>query len=68
MIVELYSTHCPRCDVLEAKLKQKEIQYVINTDVDEMLAQGIQSVPALRVGTEILDFASAVKWLNSQEG
>lgn len=67
-MVELYSTHCPRCEVLEAKLKQKNIQYAINTNSDEMIALGIQSVPALKVDSEILDFTSAVKWINTQEG
>ena len=67
MEVILYSTHCPRCNVLEAKLKQKNIPFVENNDVDEMSSLGLQSAPALCVDGIILDFAQAIEWIRHWE-
>ena len=66
-MVVLYSTGCPRCKVLEAKLKQKNIEYTEVSDIEEIEKKGISSVPCLGVEEEILDFGSAVKWVNALE-
>lgn len=63
----LYSTNCPKCNVLEAKLKQKNIVHEICTDTDIMQSKGMMSAPALEVNGELMDFGTAVKWVNSQE-
>ena len=63
----LYSTGCPRCKVLEAKLKQKKVEYTECNDVEEMFKKGIGSVPCLSIEGELLDFGAAVKWVNSLE-
>lgn len=62
----LYSTGCPKCRVLEAKLKEKNIDYVHKNNVDEMLEKGIQSVPVLEVNGELLDFIKAIQWVNGR--
>ena len=67
MNVIFYSTHCPKCKVLEMKLKQKNINYTENDNVEEMLSLGIQSAPALSVDNKIYLFTDAIKWVNSQE-
>jgi glutaredoxin len=36
-MITLYSTGCPKCKVLETKLNNKNIEFNVNTDVDEML-------------------------------
>ena len=41
MKITLYTTHCPRCMVLEKKLNAKNIDYVENTNVDLMIDKGI---------------------------
>ena len=64
MEIILYSTHCPRCTVLEAKLKQKNIEYQEINNVDEMLKLGIQEVPQLKVDGKLMTFSEAVKWVN----
>ena len=48
-MITLYSTHCPRCRVLETKLTQKNIEFNVVTDVNKMESLGIQSVPILEV-------------------
>lgn len=67
MSIIFYSTHCPRCKVLETKLKQKNVEYVECNDVEEMEKKGISSVPCLGVNEEIMDFGAAVKWVNALE-
>lgn len=65
-MVILYSTGCPRCEVLVKKLKEKNIEYTENNSVDEMLALGIQTVPVLEVDGKRMEFTTANKWVNEQ--
>lgn len=65
MKVTLYTTHCPRCMVLEKKLNAKNIDYVENTDVDLMISKGMLSVPILEVDGKLLNFKEANDWLNN---
>lgn len=65
MEVILYSTHCPRCEVLEEKLKIKGIKYIEENSVEVMQEKGITSVPVLEYNGELLDFINAVKLINS---
>lgn len=66
-MVTLYSTGCPRCNVLKKKLEQMDFQYQVNESVDEMLSLGICSAPMLDTGDgNLLDFTSAINWLNQQ--
>ena len=66
MSVVLFSTHCPRCNVLEKKLQQKNISYEEVNDVDIMEEKGYLSVPVLEVDGEIMNFAAANTWINAQ--
>ena len=66
-MITLYSTGCPKCKVLETKLNNKNIEFNVNTDVDEMLQQGIKGAPALKLNDgKIMNFTDAVKWVNAQ--
>lgn len=62
----LYSTNCPKCNVLEKKLQNKNIDFEICNDVDLMLSKGIQQAPYLEVDNELMDFSKAVKWVNEK--
>ena len=64
--VILWSTHCPRCKVLETKLKQKNINYVENTDVEQMKSKGFLEAHQLEVGETVMNFTEAVKWIGEQ--
>lgn len=66
-MVTFHSTHCPKCDVLEKKLKAANIEYVENNDVDIMLSEGLANAPALEVDDKIYSFSEAVKWIKQQE-
>lgn len=53
MSITMYSTNCPKCRVLEMKLKMKGIAHSVVTDVDKMVAKGMTSAPALEVDGKI---------------
>lgn len=66
MNVVLYSTGCPKCNILKKKLTEKNISYTENQNVEEMIALNINEVPVLSVDGELMNFGNAVKWANSQ--
>lgn len=63
--ITLYSTGCPRCEVLKTKLHDKGIQFREENSVEKMLELGISQVPVLCVNGTMLEFADAVKWVNA---
>jgi glutaredoxin-related protein len=65
-MVILYSTHCPRCNVLKEKLENKDIEFTEVNDVDEMLKLNIMSAPMLKVNDDLLNFKRANDWINEQ--
>ena len=62
----IYSTGCPKCNVLKAKLSAKNIPFTENHDVDFMVAQGWTEVPMLQIGDKYYNFGEAIKWLQTQ--
>lgn len=67
MEVVFYSTHCPKCNVLQKKLNDKGIEYKEVTDVKAMLKRGFAEAPKLEVDGELMDFSTAITWVNSKE-
>lgn len=63
MKIVLYSTNCPRCKVLEAKMIEKDIPFEEVNDVDEMSRLGITQAPMLKVGDKLMDFSRAIEWV-----
>lgn len=67
--IRLYSTHCPKCRVVEKKLEQAGIQYELidaknNDEVINMLsAKGIRQMPVLEVEDKLLGFSEIIKWI-----
>ena len=66
MNIVLYSTHCPKCNILETKLKQSGIVYEEINDMDLMLSKGFTSVPKLEVDGVVYDYKDAVDWIKEQ--
>ena len=66
MDIILYSTGCPKCNILKKKLAEKNIPYIENNDVEEMASLGIDFVPVLYVNGEMLQFKEANDWVNQQ--
>ena len=65
-MITLYTTHCPKCNVLKSKLDSKNIEYKIVEDVEIMQNKGFSSAPVLEVDNEMLDFVNAIKWVNER--
>lgn len=65
--VILYTTYCPKCSVLEKKMKAKNIEFDICDDMDIMEQKGFMSAPMLEVDGEVMDFMQANEWINGQE-
>lgn len=50
--------------MLKSKLKERHIEYIENTNVEEMKMLGLNTVPALSVDDEILGAKDAIDFLN----
>lgn len=66
-MVVFYSTSCPRCKVLRAKLDEAKVEYIECGDVDKMRALGIDEVPVLGVEDTLYGFADAMAWIKKGE-
>ncbi len=64
-MINLYSTGCPKCKILEMKLKQKNINFNEISDLEILKAKKILSVPVLEIDSKIFDFAQACKLVNN---
>lgn len=71
MKITLYTTHCPKCKVLEEKLKNSDLEYSICEDMDALRKKypEIDAVPQLEVvmpdeTTELMGFAKANSFIN----
>ena len=61
----LFSTGCPQCYVLEVKLQQKNIDFEISDNVQELIDMGIKRLPVLKLDSgEYLDFSKALNFVN----
>ena len=68
-MVKVYTTGCPKCQVLEMKLEQKGIPFEEITDISLMETLGIDLVPMLEIEKDhLLPFSEAVKWVNEYTG
>ena len=66
--MKLYTTHCPKCFVLETKLDQKKVPYEMIEDTTLMQEKGFDNLPILELDNgDLLDFVSANKFINSLE-
>ena len=66
MEVTLYSTGCPKCKVLVTKLDSKNINYNVVSDINVIISKGINTVPVLEVDNNLMDFKTAVDWVNAR--
>lgn len=64
MNVIMYTTHCPRCEVLKTKLLNKKIAFEEETSIVKMKELGIDNVPVLNINGTLKNFIEAIKWIN----
>lgn len=66
-MITLYTTHCPKCIILEKKLQERNLEYQICDNVELMLSKGMQEAPYLEVEEkEMMNFSQAIKWVNKK--
>lgn len=63
----LFSTGCPKCNVLKQKLSTYSIDYTLETDMTEIIDAGLMTVPILKVDDKYLEFKEANDWLNEHK-
>lgn len=66
----VYSTGCPKCEVLLTKLNEKNIDYELCTDIEKMKEKKIETVPALEIKKEngniiLHSFSEIIKYINN---
>ena len=68
--ITLYSTGCPKCNVLEKKLTAAGIEYEVVTDISTIknVCDFIKTdqVPILEVNGQYYTFAEAIKWVGER--
>jgi glutaredoxin len=64
--VILYEHGCPKCQILKAKLDQKNIAYERVTDIGTMMAKGFTEAPKLEVNGVVMGFKDAVDWVKER--
>ena len=63
MNIILYSTHCPKCTVLEKKLTKANLTFTVCDDEKIIEEHGFTSMPMLQIDSSLMDFANAIKWV-----
>lgn len=63
----LYTTHCPRCNVLYNKLKNKNIPFEVSEDIDKLIEMGFMTAPILYDGKKYYTFEEAIQLINKME-
>lgn len=66
--MKLYSTNCPKCNVIEKKLRNKNIEFEKITDFDhnKMREKGFSFAPILETDDGILlDYSDANNYINA---
>ena len=66
MQVILYSTGCPKCEVMKEKLKDSGIPYTESDDVSVLIKNHIDTVPVLSVDGVLMEFSQANDWLKNR--
>lgn len=65
-MVTLFSTNCPKCRVLEQKLIAKNIDFVKESNIQEVIDKGFMSAPILKVDDTYYDFKQGVDWIKNE--
>ena len=66
-MITLYSTNCPKCNVLKQKLQSLNIDFQICEDVQKLIDLGFMEAPILKVDNEYLNFSKAVQWIKEHD-
>lgn len=64
-MIKLYTNHCRKCEILTAKLKEKNVDFEIEDNEETLTALGCDFMPVLEVDGERLLYLDAITYVNS---
>ena len=66
----LFTTNCPKCKVVEAKLNEKRVDYTKIDDVDLVIKKGLEQniaqAPFMLIENKYLSFMEILSWLEEK--
>jgi len=66
---KLYTTKCPKCILLERKLKEKGVEFEVVDNLEEVTKMansvGVSSVPFMVVDNKFMDYNDSMSCINS---
>ena len=66
-MITLYSTNCPKCNILERRLNKNNIEFTISNDIDKLIEMGFQNAPILQIGDQYYDYVDSMDKLKAYE-
>lgn len=64
-MIKLYTNHCRKCEILTAKLKEKNVIFEVEDNEEILLLLGFDFMPVLEVDGKLLEYGDAIKYVNS---
>lgn len=65
-MIILYSTNCPKCNVLKQKLQNLNINFQISENIKELIQRGFREAPILKIDNQYLKFSEAIQWIKEK--
>lgn len=59
----LFTTGCPKCNMLKKKLKENKIPYEEDNNVEPLLKLGFRELPVLKIDDKYYDFNQAINYI-----
>ncbi len=64
-MIKLYTNHCRKCEILTAKLKEKNVTFEIEDNEETLVSLGFDFMPVLEVDGKRLSYLDAIAYVNS---
>lgn len=66
MKVTMFTSHCPKCEILKTILINSDISFTEDENLKEVIEAGFQSLPVLKVDNEYYQYFDAVKLIKEK--
>ena len=66
-MIILYSTGCPKCNILWRRLTNDKIEFTVSNDINKLVEMGFQNAPILQIDDNFIDYVGAMKLLKVYE-
>ena len=64
-MIKLYTNHCRKCEILTAKLTEKNVLFEVEDNEETLKDLGLDFMPVLEVDGKRLEYLDAVNYVNS---